>query len=742
VQVFWIAVAITGGTLVIGGMRAVRAWGQGQLDGALVTYEQTFPRDLDDKTSARLASALGSLYGKAGRLGTPFGRNTVVAEILSTPDKLRFLLSFPPHKVQAVESQLTGVVRNIGLTEFTDELNYEWKYVNEVKRDSRITEGSGDPKPRPIDPKTIEALLRSMRHLNKGEAVIIQLIMTPADHITGADRGIRAVIRVAAAGHDIRAQKLVGDVLSAYRPMHVFLDRRLIKPLWKRVALRTAPSLDVEWGQEYAPGELAVMAGWPIGNPVVPGLVLGRRKLAPDAAIPHQGIVLGESNYPGSKQPIALLPRDLTRHMHIIGATGTGKSTQIENQIVQAVEQGYGVTFLDPHGDSFRNVLDRIPPKRVKDVILLDVTDSAMPVGFNVLSGDPYIVTNQVMAVFDRLYDIFRMAQTADVLRSTVLTLAQCGMTLLDIPAVLSPTTGGQRLRDHLVSRLTDEALKDFWQQYDGLRDAKKHEIIAPVLRRLRPFETWPSLRGCLGQAKSGFDFDDVFARNKIILVNLSKGQIGEEEHKLFGSLFIARFWNAAQRRARLDPDKRRPYFLYIDEFQNYVNLPVSFTTVLDEARKYGIPFIVAHHRLSQLPHELREAVMSNARNKLYFGVQTADAAVLSRELPPTTVEDFTLGRFEALARLVIDDEPTPPVTIRTLPPREPTGIAELVRGASQATYGKPLEDVELEIAGRRKVSRQTWPESAGGQEPDGETRPETAIGLEPDDESEAETDD
>jgi hypothetical protein len=199
-------------------------------------------------------------------------------------------------------------------------------------------------------------------------------------------------------------------------------------------------------------------------------------------------------------------------------------------------------------------------------VILLDLTDASTPVGFNVLEGDPYMVTNQVIAVFDRLYGMQHMARTVDVLRSTVLTLAQKGYTLLDIPAVLAPTPAGQRLRDKLSSGLGDGALRDFWQQYEAMPNRQKNEIIYPVITRLRPFETWPSLRGSLGQTKSGFSFNQVMRSGEVVLVNLSKGHIGEEESKLYGSLFVSKFWAAAQRRPR---DSRKPYFFYIDEFQN-----------------------------------------------------------------------------------------------------------------------------------------------------------------------------
>jgi hypothetical protein len=555
------------------------------LDTNLTTLELTFPRDLDHQTATRLFTALSGLYGPVRKVGRMTGRDTIVFEVLSTPERLRYFLSVRPSLAKTVESHLTGVIRSIGIEQSTVDVKRDWQHVFELGRHSN----DGD-EPRTFDPKMVEVLLRSTRNLRANEAVMIQFVMTPIGNIVGdQDGGFWAVGRLAAAGHELGARDPIKSVLSAYRSLQVFAARRLppyLEP-GRAVVERRAPVN--KWPGTYRPEELAVMCGLPIGGPQVPGIVMGRRKLPPDMAIPREGIVLGESNHHGAQRPIALSPLDLTKHMHIMGQIGVGKSTMIENQILQAMEQGHGLIFIDPTGDSFNNVLDRVPKSRMSDVILLDLTDASAPVGFNVLEGDPYMVTNQVIAVFDRLYGMQHMARTMDVLRSTVLTLALKKYTLLDIPAVLAATTSGERLREHLVKGLIDPALQDFWRQYEAMPAKMKTEAIYPVITRLRPFETWPSLRGSLGQAKSGFSFEKVLSDNKIVLVNLSKGQIGEEESKLFGSLLVSKFWIAAQRRKK---GQRKPYFLFIDEFQNYVNLPVSFGTVLDEARKYGICFV------------------------------------------------------------------------------------------------------------------------------------------------------
>jgi hypothetical protein len=743
----------------------VRRRYQRQLDTSLATYELTFPRDLEEKTAARLFAALSGLVGPVRKVGRFTGRDTIVFEVYATQERVHYLISFRPNLAKTVESHLTGVIRGIGIEQSSIDVKRDWTHVLELARHSN----DGD-EPRLADPKMVEVLLRSTRHLAGNEAVLVQFVMTPIGNIVGdKDGAFWAVGRLAASspcladcrsdeeetkdhqrGHDIRARQHISRMLSAYRSLQVFAARRL--HFWEThyVAERHAPVPSVERWSWYRPDELAVMCGLPIGSPEVPGVELGRRKLAPDPAYPRKGIVLGEATYPGARRPIAALPHGEVAHQHIMGLIGRGKSVQIVGQLLQLAEQGYGAALIDPTGDTIGILLDRWPKERVNDVILLDLTNSTMPVGFNVLAGNPAFVTNQVMAVFDRVYGNMQgMAQTNTLLRATVLTLAHKGYTLLDIPAVLAPTPRGRSLRAKLTRGLAIPALTEFWADYEALPDRQKQVQIAPVVNRLAPFATWDSLRGSLGQAKSGFSFDEAIATSKVILVNLNKSEIGEEENQLYGSLFFAQFWAAAQRRSRVPQEKRKPYFLYIDEFQNYVRLPMSFATVLDEARKFGLSLSVAHHRLDQLPRDLHEALMGNAMNKLIFDVNVSDRAALARALPPTTPDDFILRKYEAVARLVVDNDPLPPVTIKAAPPRppaiigrdldgEPVTIAGRVREASQARYGKPMTVVEAEILARRAVAG-ARPEPSPS--PPVDDQPEPPIGRVFDDDSEDDSD-
>ena len=245
------------------------------------------------------------------------------------------------------------------------------------------------------------------------------------------------------------------------------------------------------------------------------------------------------------------------KHLHLIGPTGVGKSTLITNMVVQEMSQGFGTAVLDPKGDLIQELLDRIPKNRVEDVILLDPTDMYNPVGFNILSGgNPELVTDQIMGIFHNLYADSWGPRMADILRTSLLTLAETpGMTLVDIPDLLTDDD----FRDSVVRKLRDPVLKSYWRVYGGQSMGERSTAIAPVMNKLRPLLLRRGIRASLGQATSGFDMSHVLSEGKILFVSLSKGMIGEETAALFGSLVIAKLWQAVQGRSAIAPTNRPP---------------------------------------------------------------------------------------------------------------------------------------------------------------------------------------
>jgi len=451
--------------------------------------------------------------------------------------------------------------------------------------------------------------------------------------------------------------------------------------------------------------ELAGLVAWPLGDVSLPGLSLGGTKaLAPAAEIPRFGRVVAESSYPGMERPLALSLPDSLRHLHVIGPTGVGKSTLLLGLITQDMADGRGVVVVDPKGDLVSDVLDRVPPERTDDVVVLDPADEERPVGLNLLARpgeSPELVVDQVVSIFHDLYRNSWGPRTDDILRAALLTLVGVpGMTLTEVPLLLTD----EGFRQPLVSRINDPvALGPFWGWYEGLSAGERMQAIGPVMNKLRTFLLRRRLRNMLGQAEPRFDFDQALAARNIVLVPLTKGLLGEEASALLGSLVVTRLWQAIQARAALHPAERPVTFAYIDEFQDYLHLPMGVEAMLTQARALGLGLTLAHQHLGQLPTSIRDAVLANARNRIIFQVAAGDAQALARELAPDVkaADLQNLGRFEVVARLSAGGQVMRPVTGRTLPAPEPTGAAAAARLLSRARYGVDRTTVEAAIQAR-----------------------------------------
>jgi len=521
----------------------------------------------------------------------------------------------------------------------------------------------------------------------------------------------RAALRVAVkAKSTARARQLIRQVVGALgsaeapgvsfrvRPTNPARVIRADVPRW-HLPLRLNTS------------ELATISAWPVGKTTeLPVNMIGSRLVAPSAAVARQGRVIGQATFPGRERPLALTPTDSLRHLHALGPTGSGKSTLLLNLIIQDIAAGRAVAVIEPKGDLIAEVLQRIPPGRVGDVVLLDPTDTARPVGLNPLAlggRSPELVADQLLGLFHSLYIAHWGPRTHDILSASLLTLARTpGMTLAALPLLLTDAA----FRRRVVPRVADPiGLGPFWQGFEAWSEAERTAAIAPVMNKLRPLLLRPEMRAIVGQRRRSFDLRRVFTQRKVLLVSLSKGLLGPETSALLGSLVISQLWQAVLGRAAIAPERRHPVFVYVDEFQDYMHLPLDFADALAQARSLGVGFVAAHQYMHQLDPAMRSAVLANAQSRVAFRLPGEDARVIAADsaLDP---EDFqSLGAFQCYAQLVAGSAVQPWCSAATMLPGPPLSDPAVVRAASRDAYGVDRAEIEADLhklfSGRRETN-------------------------------------
>jgi type IV secretory pathway TraG/TraD family ATPase VirD4 len=447
--------------------------------------------------------------------------------------------------------------------------------------------------------------------------------------------------------------------------------------------------------------------------------------------VPVTGTVLADSTYPGLARPIAISRRDRTMHMWLCGPTGVGKSTLITNMAVQDAQRGDGFAVVDPKGDLVREILARLPESRQGDVIVIDPSDTAMPVGFNLLGAatteaERELATDQVLYVLRQQWEAFWGPRTDAVLRAALLTLTHVpapdgsAFTLCEIPEIL--TNAGFRRR--VVGEPTvPTSVRQFWHWFEGVSDGERAQVVGPVLNKLGAFTQRTPLRLMLGQS-IGVDLARAMRNRKIILVPLGRGQLGAETAALVGSLLVAGLWQATLGRIAVPVEQRRPYWLYIDEAQEVVRLPVDVADMVAEARGYGLGMTFANQHLSQLPESVRRALLSTVRSQIVFQVEADDARVLARSFAPSVDEaDLrSLPAYEVAMRLCIDGQTSRPITGRTRPLGEPINEVDALRRESRTRYGTPRSAVE-EALRNRLATNAAHPAAFGRRRADGGRR-------------------
>jgi hypothetical protein len=447
------------------------------------------------------------------------------------------------------------------------------------------------------------------------------------------------------------------------------------------------------------------------------------------ALAPPQGVsagerLLGVSTWGDEEVPVRLSIADSRHHLHILGSSGTGKTTAMLNLAAQDIAAGRGVGVLDPKGDLVRGLLLRIPRRRLGDVVLISPDESDLSLGINPLElwpgDDRDLVADNALTIFKRIYERYWGPRTDDVLKSVLLTLLRRrDSTLAQIPLLLTDPAFRRRAVQDLADPL---GLDGFWAGFDKLSEAQRSEASGPVLNKLRDFLVRPRLRRILCQPRSTVDLKHVVDFGQILLADLSVGRWGDTTAALIGSFLVMRIWQAILARAGTPEDQRRDFVLYVDEFQHFVGIAGSFADVLAEARSLRLSLALANQHLGQLSRDLREAVASNARSRLVFQCGQDDAAYLAREFAPLDARALmSLARFEAAARLSIAGRSSGAFTLRTPPPSEITdpAVAAEARVASLTRYSRAAEIIDRELRMTlRPIGGVEIPVSGVGREP------------------------
>jgi Type IV secretion-system coupling protein DNA-binding domain len=449
--------------------------------------------------------------------------------------------------------------------------------------------------------------------------------------------------------------------------------------------------------------ELAALAHLPTG-PALPGVVrAAARRVGPAPSVPERGKPLGITDT-GQQRTVALSVRDARQHLHVIGATGAGKSTLIAQLVLDDAAGGRGAVVIDPNGDLVDAILDRLI-NAPSTLVVIDPDRQHRPVGLNVLHGaDAGLAAEHLVGTFRRIYEQFWGPRTDDIFRACVLTLARHPrLTLAEIPTCLTNPTWRAPLTQGL--HRDDPVLAGFWRWYDAQSDAAQVQAIGPLLNKLRAFLLRKPVRAIVGQEQTTFPLDRVLDQGGLLLARLPKGTLGEETSRLLGALLVARVWQQALSRSRVPEHARRDCAIYVDEVHNYLALPNSFEDLLAEARKFHLSLCLAHQHLGQLPRPMADALSANARTKLIFTCSPEDARALERHVAPElTAHDLAhLARYQACCRTLTDGHDTPAFTLQTtaLPAGDP-GHAERLRGAAEQRFGRDPSQVDRRLRARQ----------------------------------------
>ncbi len=767
-----VAYYVFGGALILGVFVAVLAIGlmvflqylrfsnREEVSLKFVLLEVAVPRDNEVKIDAaeQMFSALSSI--KKGGFWQRFKAQPHISfEIVGKKEDVRFYVSCHLDNVELIEKQLSGAYPGVQVKE-VDEHSIFSKGGKVAFAELVLRSESFKPiktyKELPTDP--LAAITTSLSKFAIGQAAAVQIIVAPADSawkkngegyisktkkseadpekakfkISPADLeaidnkigkpGFLTTIRiVSTAATEGEAKANLSNLKSAFAQFNG--DQNGFTS--KKIRIKSGFMLDFVYRYQSLFGNNSVLSGeelatvWHMPNKTVetPHIFWLTAKSAPaTGGFPESGMWLGRSIYRGKERNIYISEEDRMRHMYIIGRTGTGKTELLKSMIIQDMRAGKGLCFLEPHGDGIEELLEMVPPERAEDVIVFDPSDREMPVGFNLLEvrniEEMHFVASSIINLMYKLYDPHKTGiigpRFEHAIRNAMLTVAvEPGATFVEVNRALTDNKYVQEL----LPKVTDPIVRRYWtDQIAQTSDFHKSETLDYIASKFGRFVTNKLIRNIIGQSVSTLNFRKAMDEGKIVFLKLAKGLLGEEDSNFLGLVLVPKVLQAALSRQDIPKSERRPFYLYVDEFQNFAT--PDFAQMLSEARKYALGLVLANQFVSQLDEQVRDAIFGNVGTVMSYRVGVNDAKVLQDVFTPQ-FNDNDLQNIPAqtlYAKSIVNGTPVPSFSMdvkRDLIAERAQGskeVARLIREMSRLKYGVDEKEVEEIIERRAKL--------------------------------------
>ncbi len=738
----------------------------------MVTFEVTIPRDNEVEISAadQMFSSLSGIK-KGSFFDKLLGRFDYISfEIVATSEMISFYVSSSEEISDLVEKQIHAaypmcevlkvtrpdIFKNDGFVEFA-QLGFSKKsffpvkvYDQELKVDtlshitsvvSKLTDNEYAIYQLVIYPSSGKWIKRANKHTKPKSAskdkpvastsASQEYINQKITEKTQKSAFFSTIRLIVVSGREDRSKSILSNMVASFSqfsdPYSNNLKKMKLRWIFKKDFalgyLFNFPRIFIEFSRKSVilnTSELASIFHFPNKNVQTPHIHWLLSKRAPvSSSVPTEGLFLGNGVFRGNKRPVYIGDDDRRRHMYIVGRTGTGKSTFLESLILQDIQAGKGVAFLDPHGQSARNIIDRIPPERAEDVIYFNAADFERPMGFNLMEfyseQDKHMIVNSFYNMLEKLFDPNKQGITGPRLeravRNCMLTaMSKPGNTLIEVFRLVILD---KKFIDEIVPYIKDDLVKKYWtEEMAQTSDYHKSETLGYFASKFDRFVINQLMRNILGQSKSSFNLREIMDNQKILIVDLDKGKIGEENSQFLGLLLVPKILSAALSRSDLPEDQRKDFYLYVDEFQNFAT--DDFAQIMSESRKYRLNLIVANQYIAQMIDEVKNSVFGNVGSLVSFKVGVADAEFLEKEFEPMfNAEDLiNLENQYTYVKMLSSGEVQPPFSMQTVMSsmKPDPEVGKAIINLSRLKYGRNVTDVENEIRQRGFVGQTPRP--------------------------------